>query len=96
MRRDTVDIIHNILLMAKKRTSKTRILYGANLSFKQLSTYLDLLIDKELLASKECDKKICYKTTEKGYEFLVAYMNLQELLNNNERDSPKVMWLMAR
>jgi predicted transcriptional regulator len=56
--RSSIDIVANILEIAKDGAKKTRIMYLANLSFDQLKKYLNFLIDKNLLEYNPIEKKI--------------------------------------
>ena len=82
-KRSDIDIMANILSVAKKGTKKTRIMYRCNLSHSQLQVYLQILREMEFLAShsKKEDAKLNYfKTTSKGFEFLDAYCVLKSLM----------------
>jgi predicted transcriptional regulator len=84
LKRSRFDIINDILNIAKIEKTKTPILYGANLSFNQLQEYLVLLVDLNLLSLNENDGKSCYKTTDKGSNFLEKYREIQNLLNGKK------------
>ena len=62
------------------------MLYATFLSYKQLQTYLALLIEGELLEYLEGTKS--YRTTEKGLKFLKIYEQMEELMI--ERNLPEV------
>jgi predicted transcriptional regulator len=51
--------------------TKTKIMYVAYLSYKQLQRYLPLLVQDELLEYLEATHT--YRTTEKGLKFLKIY-----------------------
>jgi len=77
--RSSIDIIANILEVAKEGNKKTRIMYLANLSFDQLKKYLNFLIEKDLLEYDSNERK--YKTTDKGLEFLKMLNDFKEIEN---------------
>lgn len=79
-RRDRLYIIAEILKMAKNGSLKTHLMYGANLSFAQLTDYLSFLISTGLLKTVKEDNKLLYKTTSKGLEFLTNYEKIISLL----------------
>ena len=82
-KRSDIDIMANILTVAKKGTKKTRIMYSCNLSHRQLQLYLQILREMGLLASyskKEGAKQNYFKTASKGLEFLDAYRALKSLM----------------
>ncbi|MDG6223289.1 MAG: winged helix-turn-helix domain-containing protein [Candidatus Bathyarchaeota archaeon] len=81
MKRNRFEIVKDILILTKEKNLKTPILSGANLSYNQLENYLDLLINRDLLKSYEFEGKKFYKTTEKGFNFLKVYQDLNPLLN---------------
>jgi len=73
-KRSEIDIIGQILDIAKEGAQKVDIYYDANLSYKQLSYYIPGLIEKDLLEIKpnshgNNSNKI-YNTTKKGNELL--------------------------
>lgn len=81
--RSRIDIIANILKEAIDGAKKTQIMYRCNLSFKQLQTYLSLLIEKKLLRAiyaKENTKIEFFEITSKGRAFLKTYNNIRALL----------------
>jgi predicted transcriptional regulator len=82
-KRSDIDIMANILSVAKKGTKKTRIMYKCNLSHKQLQVYLQLLIDMgffESYSKKAGTKLNSFRTTPKGLRFLDAYHTLKGLM----------------
>jgi len=68
--RGRLDIVRDVLSIASVRVRKTRIMYGANLSFVQLEKYLMLLVGSGLL---EYDGDSGYLVTEMGIKFLQLY-----------------------
>jgi len=82
--RSRIDIIADILDAADEGARKTHIMYRCNLSFKQLETYLDLLLNRGLLKRVPEEGKNNYmrsfKVTDKGQILLQAYQSLKALL----------------
>jgi predicted transcriptional regulator len=70
--RGRLDIIADILQVAIPDAKKTQIMYQANLSYKVLQRYLKEILSASLLCF--ADKKQCYVITEKGREYLAAYV----------------------
>jgi predicted transcriptional regulator len=66
-----MDIAAAILDLSQDGAIKTRIMYGAFLSFPQLNEYLKLLLDGGLLEYVKEEK--IYHTTEKGKHFIKRY-----------------------
>ena len=79
-KRDQLDIVNEILKVAKQGASKTRIMYNANLSFKGVTQYLSLLLENELLLKTQEGYKPVYYASEKGLTFLISYTQLLQLL----------------
>jgi predicted transcriptional regulator len=76
-RRSNLEIVAEILKIAKKGAKKTRIVYGANMNFKMLDEYLEKLTKAGLIANSENNGGLI-KTTEKGVEYLQQFYSLQE------------------
>jgi predicted transcriptional regulator len=76
-RRGGLEIIADILLVAKEGEKKTQIVYKANLNFKRVGKYLPYLVDKGLIENRDNE----YKTTERGKEFLKDYQKMKEQLS---------------
>ena len=66
MRRSRIDIIIDVLEVAKMGVNKTSVVYKTNLNFKLADKYLELLQSQGLVENK-VDK---YITTDKGKIFL--------------------------
>ncbi len=75
-RRSKFEIIYEILCRTRTPTSKTKIVYGANLNFKIAEKYFSLLKELALLERVKVDGKTCYAITEKGKEFIRRYEDL--------------------
>jgi predicted transcriptional regulator len=76
-RRSNLEIVAEILRIARKGAKKTRIVYGANMNFKMLDEYLEKLEKAGLVASPQGNGGLI-KTTEKGVEYLQRFYGLQE------------------
>ena len=76
-RRSNIEIIADILRIAKKGSRKTRIVYGANLNFKMLTEYVVKLKRAGLIKHSE-EKSGIIQTTEKGKEYLEWFSRLHE------------------
>jgi predicted transcriptional regulator len=71
--RDGLSIIASILEAANPKSSKTRIMLNANLSYNLLEKYLDI-VEKTGFIRFEDSK---YKLTEPGQEFLKQYKHFE-------------------
>ena len=69
MKRSRQEIISQILEICINGASKTRIVYQANLNFKMVNSYLDLLIKNEMIQVNEKQVTL-YETTQKGKSLL--------------------------
>jgi predicted transcriptional regulator len=88
-RRDKLNIIAQILEIARESTLKTQIMYKANLSFAQLNEYINFMQDIGLLAKVMENRRETYKTTEKGLNFLQRHGEITELLKTEKEDTRK-------
>jgi hypothetical protein len=61
-----------------KPQAKTRIMYDANITFKQFGTYATLLKSRGLLSHEENR----YITTTKGLQFIRAFTQLQNTIDD--------------
>jgi len=82
--RDRLDIIADILKAANgKPVRKTYLMYKCNLSFKQLKSYLNFMLKKELLqeiVTHKSGKATVFQITQKGQTFLKTYRALRSFL----------------
>jgi predicted transcriptional regulator len=91
MHRSRFDIIATILKAANEGGArKTHIMYKCNLSFKQLHSYLQFLVEMGLLRSVvgnigADENSVLFETTKKGEAFIKAYGNLNALLTSDLR-----------
>ena len=65
MKRNRNEIISEILKICITGASKTCVVYQANLNFRTLDPYLQLLIKNDLIRVNQ-GRHILYETTEKG------------------------------
>ncbi len=79
-----------VLHAANKGATKTRIMYGAYLSYDQVREYLDFLQQAELL--RHDPEEEVYKLTEKGLRFLSA---CDELNSMTTLDSSRIERMLA-
>ena len=79
--RGKIQIMGDVLALATPGIKKTRLIYGANLSYEQVHFYLGELIGKRLIAQDVSSPDgVVYRTTTKGREFLLSYRRLVEFL----------------
>jgi len=87
-KRDRVEIMAEILCLCSKPQSKTRIMYGTNLSWKMLQHYLAYMQEHELLKNK--DETTKYIATDKGQEFVSKWNELKELVEYSPAPNAKI------
>lgn len=73
-----MDIAAAILELAQGGAIKTRIMYGAFLSFPQLKEYLALLMENGMLDYVKNERK--YHTTERGTHFIKRYREFDAMV----------------
>ena len=76
--RSRTEIVSNILDAANGGATKTKIMYTAFLSYNQLTEYLSILIENNLLEYRHGPQT--FKTTEKGLNLLKMHNEMGELL----------------
>ena len=69
------DIVRDMLSIAMAKVRKTKIMYQANLSFRQVEKYLKYLVESGLLYYGNDSR---YLITERGKDFLQIYNNYIE------------------
>lgn len=78
MKRSSPDIIATILDAANGGIGKTRLLTKANLTSSQFKKYIDLLVEKRLVAEFDRGTRAhSYKTTGLGLQYLELYNSIK-------------------
>ncbi len=77
--RSRLDIVRDMLLAVGDGAKKTHIMYGANMSYRLLSRYLEEVLEAGLVTFV---KGSSYVVTEKGRKFLERY---EEYCKRRER-----------
>jgi predicted transcriptional regulator len=81
-RRSSIELVADILRIGEHGVGKTKIMYGANMSYHQLQRYLDLLVDRGCLKRTSIDKThMSYIVTKKGSILLKSIDNVLEALD---------------
>ena len=80
MKRSRDMIISQILDICINGASKTRIVYQANLNFRTINPYIELLTKIGLINVKK-EQTIIYKTTPKGLDLLDNFKQIQSELS---------------
>ena len=79
--RDRVAIVAEILEMARDGVLKSSIMWRARLSYFMLNGYLELMTNNRLLDRVLLNKRLVFKTTDKGLRFLHLCRQIMELLD---------------
>jgi predicted transcriptional regulator len=75
-RRGKIEIMVDILSVARGGARKTEIVYNANLNFTRVDRYIPYLEERDLMVNSGP----VYRTTKKGEEFLREYQTMKKLL----------------
>ena len=84
MKRNRNEIISEILNICIKGSSKTRIVYQANLNFRTVDPYLQLLIKNDLIKVQN-GRRVIYETTEKGIYLMKTINQVNNTLSEDQR-----------
>jgi predicted transcriptional regulator len=68
-------------------------MYKCNLSYRQLHTYLEFLVERKLVKYTHStggeNTSGTYETTSKGKTFIQAYSSIRALISNTELETPE-------
>lgn len=70
MKRSRQEIFSQILSICLDGANKTKIVYQANLNFRTVNSYLEILIKNQNLIETGQGEQVLYKTTRKGRNLL--------------------------
>lgn len=76
-----MEIISDMLAIVQERGGSikpTHLMYKANLSHSQMKSYLDDLIEKNLMQKGESKKGVMIEITKPGRDFLFQYSRVKE------------------
>lgn len=80
-RRSELDIIYDFLSNAQDDIKKTRLMYSLNMAYSRFNTYLDFLIEKEVIGEKCCNENgRLYYLTDKGKVLLESLDDVTNFL----------------
>ena len=78
-RRNSMEIMMNILEESKSGINKTRLVYRTNLNFLVIRKYIDFLIERSLLRVEQTQGNV-FVTTETGIEVLAEYNKMRDIM----------------
>jgi predicted transcriptional regulator len=76
MKRSRDIIISKILDVCTNGANKTKIVYQANLNFRTVNPYLELLKNNGMIYAKTDSKPVVYETTTRGLALLDNYRQI--------------------
>lgn len=85
--RNRMEIVANLLTIAKTGALKTHLMYRANLSYLMVTEYLNFLCGADLIQEilDEDGTSKLYQTTQKGLKYLEVYDSLQNIAGLDTR-----------
>jgi predicted transcriptional regulator len=84
--RSRLDVIAAILrVVSGREASKTRIMYGAYVSYAQIREYMPTMLEIGLLKTSN-EQQSLYRIKERGLRFLELYDGLNEMIPIDKRD----------
>ena len=81
MKRSRDIIISKILDICTAGAYKTRIVYQANLNFRTVNPYLELLTKNGMINAQKESNPVVYETTSKGLALLQNYKQIHDELS---------------
>ena len=86
-RRSNIEIIADMLKVGENGAGKTRIMYGANLSYSQIQKYLGFLVSQGFIDKIEVgNPAVTYKVTDSGLKLLDTINSIIEMLGLDDDD----------
>lgn len=79
--RGKIEIIGDILNLSTEGVRKTHLMFMANLSYGQLFNYLEELQSRGFIEQIVEGKRISYRTTTSGRDFLSSYRSMIQILD---------------
>ena len=83
MKRSRDIIISEILDICAEGAHKTKIVYQANLNFRTINPYLELLIGNGMINAIKNGNLVVYETTTRGLALLDNYKQIQGELSSD-------------
>lgn len=86
-RRSNIEIIAEMLRVGENGAGKTRIMYNANLSYKQIQKYLGYLTNQGFIDRIQLgNPAVTYQVTESGQKLLQSITGVIEMLGLDENE----------
>ena len=86
-RRSDIEIIADMLKIGENGAGKTKIMYNANLSYRQIQKYLGFLMGQGFIDKVEVgNPAVTYKLTDSGLKLLNSINSIIEILGLDDAD----------
>ena len=80
-RRSDIEIIAEMLKVGENGAGKTRIMYGANMSYSQIQKYLGFLVSQGFIEEMKIgNPSVNYHVTDRGLRLMELINNIKEML----------------
>lgn len=87
-RRSDIEIIADMLQVGENGAGKTKIMYGANMSYSQIQKYLGYLTGQGFIDKiKMGNPSVTYLVTDSGLKLLQLITSLKEMLGLDDNYS---------
>jgi predicted transcriptional regulator len=87
LRRSNIEIIAEMLKVGENGAGKTRIMYGANMSYSQIQKYLGFLMNRGFIDRvKVGNPSVTYRVTESGLKLLESIRGVIDMLGLEDQD----------
>ncbi len=84
-RRSDIEIIADMLKVGENGAGKTQIMYGANMSYRQIQKYLGYLVGAGYIDKmKMGNPSVTYQVTDSGLKLLQLISNIKVMLGLDE------------
>ena len=84
-RRSDIEIIADMLKVGENGAGKTQIMYGANMSYRQIQKYLGYLVGAGYIDKmKMGNPSVTYQVTDSGLKLLHLISNIKVMLGLDE------------
>jgi predicted transcriptional regulator len=88
-RRSNIEIIAEMLKVGENGAGKTRIMYGANMSYTQIQKYLGFLMNRGFVDRLTIgNPSVTYRITESGLKLLESIRSVIDMLGLEDEDTP--------
>ena len=84
-RRSDIEIIADMMEVGENGAGKTKIMYSANMSYRQIQKYLGFLIAQGFIDKIEMgNPSVTYRVTDSGLKLMELINNIKEMLGLDE------------